>query len=70
MWPRFLKVFNDEYFLEMVQDQKTIEFLNLKQGKVNVVEYNTKFIEFEKIEFRIFEWEFINPIRKYHKSRK
>ena len=70
MWPRFLEVFNDEYFLEMVQDQKTIEFLNLKQGKVNVVEYNTKFIKFEKIEFRIFEWEFINPIRKYHKSRK
>ena len=45
LWPRFLEVFNDEYFLEMVRDKKTIEFLNLKQGKITVVEYNTKFME-------------------------
>ena len=45
LWPRFLEVFNDEYFLEMVWDQKTMEFLNLKQGKMTVVEYNTKFME-------------------------
>ena len=45
LWPRFLELFNDEYFLEMVRDQKTVKFLNLKQGKMTVVEYNTIFIE-------------------------
>ena len=45
MWPIFLEVFNDEYFSKMVRDQKTMKFLNLKQGKMTVVEYNTKFME-------------------------
>ena len=45
MWPRFLEVFNDEYFLETVRDQKTMEFLNLMKEKMTVVEYNAKFIE-------------------------
>ncbi|GFY90880.1 hypothetical protein Acr_07g0010760 [Actinidia rufa] len=31
LWPRFLEVFNEEYFPEMVRDQKIQEFLNLKQ---------------------------------------
>ena len=44
LWPRFLEVFNDEYFPETIQDQKIQEFLNLKQGKITVGEYNTKFI--------------------------
>ena len=48
LWPRFLKVFNDEYFPEMVQDQKVQEFLNLKQGNTTVVEYNAKFIELSR----------------------
>ena len=45
LWPRFLEVFNEEYFPEMVRDQKVQEFMNLKQGKMIVVEYNTKFME-------------------------
>ena len=45
LWPRLFEVFNNEYFLEMVWDQKTMKFLNLKQGKMTVVEYNTKFME-------------------------
>ena len=45
LWPRFLEMFNYKYFFEMVRDQKTIEFLNLKEGKMTVVEYNTKFME-------------------------
>ena len=45
MWPRFLEVFNKEYFLKTVRDQKIAKFLNLMQGKMIVVEYNVKFIE-------------------------
>ena len=50
LWPRFLEVFNEEYFPETVRDQKTIEFLSLTQGKMIVAEYNAKFIEFHKAE--------------------
>ncbi|GFZ14477.1 hypothetical protein Acr_24g0006670 [Actinidia rufa] len=42
LWPRFLEVFNEEYFPEMVRDQKIQEFLNLKQGNMIVVVYNAK----------------------------
>ncbi|GFY88880.1 hypothetical protein Acr_06g0008200 [Actinidia rufa] len=38
LWPRFLKVFNEDYFFEMVRDQKIMEFLNLTQGDMTVVE--------------------------------
>ncbi|GFZ12689.1 hypothetical protein Acr_23g0010740 [Actinidia rufa] len=48
LWPRFLEVFNEEYFPEMVRDQKVQEFLNLKQGNMIVVEYNAKFIELSR----------------------
>ena len=48
LWPRFLEVFNEEYFPEMVRDQKIQEFLNLKQGNSTVIEYNTKFIELSR----------------------
>ena len=30
LWPRFLEVFNEEYFPELIRDQKVQEFLNLK----------------------------------------
>ncbi|GFS41402.1 hypothetical protein Acr_00g0074060 [Actinidia rufa] len=36
LWPRFLEVFNEEYFPEMVRDQKIQEFLYLKQGNMIV----------------------------------
>ncbi|GFS35915.1 hypothetical protein Acr_00g0042660 [Actinidia rufa] len=48
LWPRFLEVFNEECFPEMVRDQKVQEFLNLKQGNMIVVEYNAKFMELSR----------------------
>ncbi|GFS36587.1 hypothetical protein Acr_00g0046810 [Actinidia rufa] len=48
LWPRFLEVFNEEYFSEMVRDQKIQEFLNLKQGNMIVVVYNAKFMELSR----------------------
>ncbi|GFY95462.1 hypothetical protein Acr_10g0008470 [Actinidia rufa] len=48
IWPRFLEVFNEEYFPEMIRDQKIQEFLNLKQGDMIVVEYNAKFMELSR----------------------
>ncbi|GFS41553.1 hypothetical protein Acr_00g0075070 [Actinidia rufa] len=48
LWPRFLEVFNEEYFPEMVRDQKIQEFLNLKQGNMIVVVYNAKFMELSR----------------------
>ena len=45
MWPRFLEVFNEEYFFETVRDQKTMDFLSLMQRNMIVAEYNTKFME-------------------------
>ena len=38
LWPRFLEMFNEEYFSETVRDHKTIEFLNLKQRNMTVRE--------------------------------
>ncbi|GFY96878.1 hypothetical protein Acr_11g0011840 [Actinidia rufa] len=48
LWPRFLEVFNEEYFPDMVRDQKIQEFLNLKQGSMIVVVYNAKFMELSR----------------------
>ncbi|GFS46043.1 hypothetical protein Acr_00g0099810 [Actinidia rufa] len=48
IWPKFLEVFNEEYFPEMIRDQKIQEFLNLKQGDMIVVEYNAKFMELSR----------------------
>ena len=48
MWPRFLEVFNKEYFSQTVRDHKTIEFLNLMQGNMTVVEYNAKFMKLSR----------------------
>ncbi|GFZ09775.1 hypothetical protein Acr_21g0003740 [Actinidia rufa] len=48
LWPRFLEVFNEEYFPEIVRDQKIQEFLNLKQGNMIVVVYNAKFMELSR----------------------
>ena len=48
LWPRFLEVFNEEYFPETVRDQKIAEFLNLMQGKMTAVESNVKFMELSR----------------------
>ncbi|GFY97645.1 hypothetical protein Acr_12g0001860 [Actinidia rufa] len=44
----FLEVFNEEYFPEIIRDQKVQEFLNLKQGNMIVVVYNAKFMELSR----------------------
>ena len=48
LWPRFLEVFNEEYFPEIIRDQNTTEFLSLTQGKMTVVQYNAKFTELSR----------------------
>ena len=48
LWLRFLEVCNEEYFSKMIRDQKNMEFLSLTQGKITVVEYNTKFMELSR----------------------
>ncbi|GFS33112.1 hypothetical protein Acr_00g0026380 [Actinidia rufa] len=48
LWPRFLEVFNEEYFPEMVRYQKIQEFLNLKQGNMIIVVYNAKFMDLSR----------------------
>ena len=57
LWPRFLEVFNEEYFPEMIRDQKIQEFLNLKQGNMIVIEYNAKFIELSRYALHIVSTE-------------
>ncbi|GFS43665.1 hypothetical protein Acr_00g0086300 [Actinidia rufa] len=48
LWPRFLEVFNEEYFPEMVEIRRFKSFLNLKQGNMIVVMYNAKFMELSR----------------------
>lgn len=42
-WVVFRNEFLEKYFPEDVRGKKEIEFLELKQGNMNVVEYVTKF---------------------------
>ena len=46
-------MFNEEYFLKTVRDQKIVEFLNLTKGKMVVVEYNVKFMELSRYALHI-----------------
>ena len=48
MWPRFLEVFNEDYFSKTVKDQKITEFLNFIQENLTVAEYNAKFMELSR----------------------
>ena len=45
LWRIFFEVFNEEYFPKIVEDQKTMKFLSLRQGNITIVEYNAKFME-------------------------
>ena len=44
-WERFKELFLEKYFLRFLQDQMELNFLELKQGNMSVVEYENKFAE-------------------------
>ena len=44
-WEKFKGVFYDNYFLEVVQEQKEREFADLVQGSITIEQYVAKFIE-------------------------
>ncbi|KAA3487958.1 retrotransposon protein [Gossypium australe] len=48
MWDFFLEEFRKKYISQRFVDQKRKEFLELKQGKMNVVEYGRKFVRLSK----------------------
>ena len=41
----FLDAFYEKYFLEIVRDEKEVEFMELIQGNKTVVQYEAKFTE-------------------------
>ena len=43
-----MDVFNVKYYLEQIREQKSREFSNLKQGEMNVWDYEHKFIQLER----------------------
>ncbi|XP_074351354.1 uncharacterized protein LOC141690456 [Apium graveolens] len=47
-WVRSTELFLEKYFLDCVQSQMEIEFLELKQGDRSVAEYEAKFTEFAR----------------------
>ncbi|XP_063948018.1 uncharacterized protein LOC135152112 [Daucus carota subsp. sativus] len=44
-WERFKELFLEKYFPRFLQDQMELNFLELKQGNMSVVEYENKFAE-------------------------
>ena len=44
-WKDFKRVFLEKYFSEDIKNKKEMEFLELKQGNMIVVEYTAKFEE-------------------------
>ncbi|XP_028106690.1 uncharacterized protein LOC114305756 [Camellia sinensis] len=44
-WARFNEIFYEKYFLQCFRDRKVSEFQELKQSRMSVAEYKTKFTE-------------------------
>ena len=44
-WTGFVKLFHDKYLGEAIRTRKVHEFMALRQGKLSVAEYVTKFEE-------------------------
>lgn len=44
-WDAFLETFHDKYYLEIIRDQKEMEFLELVQGNKTMAQYAAKFME-------------------------
>ena len=44
----FLREFNDKYYPRHLKEKKEEEFLSLKQDRINVAQYETKFMKLSK----------------------
>ncbi|XP_028106611.1 uncharacterized protein LOC114305682 [Camellia sinensis] len=44
-WAWFLEIFYDKYFPQCVRDRKVLEFMELKQNSMTIIEYKAKFTE-------------------------
>ncbi|KAL8126108.1 hypothetical protein AgCh_013408 [Apium graveolens] len=58
-WDRFTRLFLDKYFPRFMETQMEIRFLELKQDKMTVVEYEAKFTKLSR-----FVPEFVNTEEK------
>ncbi|XP_074363196.1 uncharacterized protein LOC141703633 [Apium graveolens] len=47
-WERFKELFLEKYYPKYVQKQMEVKFLELKQGKMTVLEYEKNFIELSR----------------------
>ena len=47
-WANFLRAFTDKYMSAMYKDKKKLEFLNLKQDNLSVVDYKVQFMRLSK----------------------
>ncbi|KAL8146288.1 hypothetical protein AgCh_004148 [Apium graveolens] len=47
-WERFKELFLEKYFPQFVQDQMELKFLELKQGNMSVIDYESKFEELSR----------------------
>ncbi|KAL8110098.1 hypothetical protein AgCh_025994 [Apium graveolens] len=47
-WERFKELFLEKYFPQFFQDQMELKFLELKQGNMSVVDYESKFEELSR----------------------
>ncbi|KAL8110718.1 hypothetical protein AgCh_026455 [Apium graveolens] len=48
-WARFTELFLEKYFLDCLQNQLEVEFLELKQDEKSVAEYEAKFMELARL---------------------
>ncbi|KAL8099833.1 hypothetical protein AgCh_032187 [Apium graveolens] len=62
-WDRFTRLFLDKYFPRFMETQMEIRFLELKQDKMTVAEYEAKFTELSR-----FVTEFVNTEEKKAQS--
>lgn len=65
-WEVFLEVFNAEYFLDFIRQQKEAEFTELRQEKLSVAEYAGKYISLERFAPKIMmnEWKKAQSFKK------
>jgi len=47
-WERFIELLDNKYYPRDVQRMKEREFLNLKQGRMTVMEYAARFNELSR----------------------
>ncbi|PKA59369.1 hypothetical protein AXF42_Ash001463 [Apostasia shenzhenica] len=47
-WAKFVEVFFEKYFSDVVRDRKVLEFIKLEQGDLSVDQYEARFIELSR----------------------